>query len=103
VTKPVLYSAEALSDFEDIFEWIADAANVIVAQAYVDRLHEYCQSFALFPERGTRRPDIRSGMRTIGFRRRATIAFVARESDVLILRFAHRGRDIGTLFIPEDN
>ena len=83
--------------------WIADAASAAVARAYMDRLHEYCQSFALFPERGTQRPDLRPGLRTIGFRRRVTIAFVARKDDVLILRFAHRGRDIGSLFIPENN
>lgn len=91
-----------LSDLDGIFEWIADAADVVVAQAYIDRLKAYCLSFALFPERGTLRPEMRAGLRTIGFRRRVTIAFTVRESDVLILRIARGGRDISTLFIPED-
>jgi toxin ParE1/3/4 len=32
-------------------------------------------ALATFPERGTRRDDILPGLRTIGFERRATIAF----------------------------
>jgi toxin ParE1/3/4 len=58
VTKPVVISDEAIADLANIFEWIADAAGAAIAQTYLDRLRDYCQSFALFPERGTSRSDL---------------------------------------------
>ena len=100
---PVVLSDDALSDLANIFEWIADAAGVVVAQAYVDRLKACCQGFSSFPERGTLRPQMRVGLRTIGFRRQVTIAFTVRENDVLILRIARRGRDISALFTTEED
>lgn len=103
MTKPVVLSDDAISDLDNIFAWIADATDTALAQAYIDRLKAYCQSFALFPERGTLRHDLNTGLRTIGYRRQVTIAFVVRENDVLILRIARRGRDIGTMFVPEEN
>lgn len=98
MTKPVTLSHEAISDLDDIFEWIADAAGTSIAQAYVDGLKAYCLSFALFPERGTLRPHLHAGLRTIGFRRQVTIVFTVQNNDVMILRIARRGRDIDAMF-----
>lgn len=103
MTRRVVFSPEAFSDLDDIFAWIADATDAAVAQSYIDRIREYCQGFVLFPERGTLRPDIRPGLRTIGYRRRLTIAFVVDGDDVVIVRLAHRGRDIGALFTSEED
>lgn len=103
MTKPVTLSDEAISDLDDIFEWIADAAHPAIAQAYVDRLKAYCLSFARFPERGTLRPTLHTGLRTIGFRRQVTIVFTVRDNDVLILRIARRGRDIDAMFRPDED
>lgn len=103
MTKPVVLSDDAIADLDNIFEWIAGAAGTVVAQASIDRLKAYCKGFALFPERGTLRPELRTGLRTIGFRRQVTIAFTVRENDVLILRIVRRGRDIGTMFDPEED
>ena len=103
MTKPVVLSDDAISDLDDIYEWIAENAGTPVAEAYIVRLKAYCLSFALFPERGTLRSDLRSGLRTIGFRRQATIVFTVRRNDVLILRIARRGRDIGAMLAPEED
>ena len=46
-----------------------------------------------FPERGTRRDDIRPGLRTMGFERRATIVFQVRKSEVVIVRVLYGGRN----------
>lgn len=48
---------------------------------------------AHFPERGTRRPDIVPGLRTIGFERRVTIAFRVLKTRVEIVAIAYAGRD----------
>lgn len=46
-----------------------------------------------FPEKGTRRDDIRRGLRTMGFERRATIVFQVRKTDVVIVRIFYGGQD----------
>jgi plasmid stabilization system protein ParE len=53
------------------------------AERQLDNLYSYiggivadCLSLKTFPERGTKRDDIRPGLRTIGYRRRVTIAFL---------------------------
>ena len=46
-----------------------------------------------FPERGTRRDDIRPGLRVIGFERRATIVFQVLEDEVIIVRVFYGGQD----------
>ena len=44
------------------------------ADHYVDRIVADCLSLATFPERGTKRDDIRPHLRTKGYARRVTIA-----------------------------
>lgn len=34
------------------------------------------------------------GLRIVGFRRRATVAFLVRQSEVTIIRIFHKGREI---------
>jgi plasmid stabilization system protein ParE len=46
-----------------------------------------------FPERGTRRDDLLPGLRTIGFERRVTIAFVVTPDTVLIEGIYYGGQD----------
>jgi toxin ParE1/3/4 len=50
-------------------------------------------ALGVFPERGTRRDDIRPGLRTMGFERRATIIFQVSEAAVVIVRVLYGGRD----------
>jgi plasmid stabilization system protein ParE len=66
---------------------------------FVDRIVDYCLGFAEFPERGTRHDDIAPGLRTVGWRRRATIAFEVTGNTVVILRILYAGR---TLELPDD-
>ncbi len=45
------------------------------------------------PKRGTRRDDIRAGLRTMGFERRATIVFQVMKTEVIIIRIFYGGQD----------
>jgi toxin ParE1/3/4 len=47
-----------------------------------------------FPERGTRRDDLRVGLRIVGFRRQASIAFTVLEDRVEIARILYGGRNL---------
>ena len=69
------------------------------AIGYVDRIQDCCRSLSVFPERGVRRDDLRPGLRTLGFERRAVIALqVWRADAVTILRVLYGGRDVDTAF-----
>lgn len=64
------------------------------AIGYIDRIEAYCAGFEASPERGTRRDDLRPGLRIVGFERRVTIAFHATPSVVIIDRILYGGRDV---------
>ena len=90
------------ADLIALYDYIAEASGTAVAAAYIDRIEAACLAPAQFPKRGTRRDDIRKGLRTIGFEHRATIIFQVRSSEVLIVRILHGGRDFDALFRSDD-
>jgi len=99
--RRVVFHADAEQDLAAIVEWIAERASPRTALNFVGRLRQYCADFDIFSERGARRDDLAPGLRTIGFRRRATIVFTLTSEDVIILRVLYCGRDIRRLFAPE--
>ena len=50
-----------------------------------------------FPNLGVPRDDILSGLRTIGFRRRVTAAFVVGAAEVLVVGIFYGGQDFETI------
>lgn len=91
--RRVVFSPEAQTDLETIYDFIADAATPVVALNYLERLESHCAGMALGSERGHRRDDVRPGLRIVGFERRITIAFTVSAEDVTILRILYAGRD----------
>jgi toxin ParE1/3/4 len=71
----VIVSDKAEADLFAIREYITGRAGEAVALRFIERIETYCLGFSTVPERGTRRDDLRPGLRTVGFRRRATILF----------------------------
>ena len=85
----------AEADLVGLYDHIAAEASDEVAGGYIDRIEQACLALATFPKRGTARDDIMPGLRTIGFERRATIAFLVRRSEVTIVRIFYGGQDYG--------
>jgi toxin ParE1/3/4 len=83
----------AEADLVGLYRHIAKEAGHEIAGAYVDRIEAVCMALQTFPKRGTRRDDIRPGVRTMGFERRATIVFQVRRAEVVIIRIFYGGRD----------
>jgi toxin ParE1/3/4 len=83
----------AESDLFALYRHIAAESGHRVAGAYIDRIEAACMGLVTFPERGTRRDNIRPGLRTMGFERRATIVFQVTRSEVVIVRIFHGGQD----------
>jgi len=94
VTYRLVFSPEAQTDLTEIYDYIADRAGRGRAMAYLDRVERFCADFVEFPLRGTRRDDLRHGLRTIGFERRITIAFHVVPDTITIDRIFYGGRDI---------
>lgn len=93
MTYDVYFRPQAEADLIALYEYVAVQAGVVVAGSYLDRIEAACMALATFPERGTRRDDIMPGLRTIGFERRATIAFRIMRRRVEIVTIACGGRD----------
>ena len=90
----VVFSDAAEKDVTELLDSLVPAAGERVARAYVDRLIDYCAGFETFPERGLRRDDLRPGLRIVGYRDRASIAFLVRDDVVTIVRIFHGGRKV---------
>ncbi|MCV9997567.1 type II toxin-antitoxin system RelE/ParE family toxin [Pararhizobium sp. YC-54] len=88
------FDASARADIKDLYRYILANAGEQVADAYVDKLLEYCAGFETFPERGIRREDISPGLRLVGYRRQATIAFRIYGNTVTIVRIFYGGRNV---------
>jgi len=89
--RSVGLTQQALRDIAAIGDYIAKHSGDDRARAYVDRIERYCEGLDLAPERGDRRDHIRPGLRAVGFERSATILFVVRPDQVVVLRVRARG------------
>lgn len=97
MTHKVLFAPEAQDDLKELYLYIAARADDDRAMAFVERIEVYCQGFADFPERGTRRDDLIPGLRIVGFERSVTLAFLVGADTVSFLRILYGGRDLGAL------
>lgn len=97
----VVFTPAAEREVDRLHAWISDRAGESVADAFILRIVAYCQGFSTFPERGRRRDDLLPGLRTIGFERRVTIAFIIDRDVVSIEGVFYRGRDIEASFARE--
>ena len=103
VTHEVVFAPEAQQDLLQLYDFIAAESDPERAGRYTERIVAYCLTLVTFPERGTRRDDLRSGLRTTSFRRRVTIAFHVTARTVTIDRVLYGGRDLKPLFGEEND
>jgi len=89
----VSFRPMAEADLRELYDYIAREAGDTIAGNYIDRIEAACMSLETSPQRGTKRDNIRPGIRTMGFERRATIVFRVLKSEVLIVRIFYGGQD----------
>ncbi len=92
MTSPVSYTADALSDLDDIYAYIA-SDNPGRARSYVAEIEAACAKLADIPLRGSLRPELGAGIRALPLWRRIVVLYEADNSNVLIVRIFSRGRD----------
>lgn len=83
----------AEADLLALYRRIAKSAGIAVAGSDIDRIEAACLALENFPARGTKRDDLRPGLRTMGFERRATIVFQVTGGEVVVVRIFHGGQD----------
>jgi toxin ParE1/3/4 len=98
IRREVVYAPEAEADLLALYERIAAVASADVALAYMSRLMAWLDGFDVAAERGTRRDDLRPGLRIVGFERRITVAFAVIGDRAVILRLFYGGQDWSRFF-----
>ena len=103
VSHKVVFSPEARDDLRQLYIYIAERAGDGRAMAYIERIETYCRGFSTFPERGTKRDDIRANLRIKSYARRVVIAFSidALNASVAIHGVFYGGQNVERL-LPED-
>ena len=99
----IVFAPEALAQLESLSDYIAQAASPEVALRYTDAIITYCETLHTMPLRGTRRDDIRPGLRITNHRKRTVIAFSVAKSVVSILGMYYGGQDYESMLqLDED-
>jgi toxin ParE1/3/4 len=100
----VVFDQAATRDLKDIYSYVRERAGPRTAESFTTKLYQFCRGFEHTPERGTRRDNLRPRLRTVGYRRRATILFeVDRDRrQVLILGIYYGGRNYQDDFADDD-
>lgn len=89
----VTFRPAAERDLFRLYDYITQEGSTERAAAFVGRIEQACLALRISPERGTRRDDIRPGLRVIGFERRVAIVFQVRRTEVVIVRILYAGQD----------
>jgi toxin ParE1/3/4 len=93
VAYRVVFTVRAERQLQELYRYISEASGEARAENYVGRLIAQCEALRDYPNRGRPRFDIRSGLRTIGYKRRTTIAYLFEEKVVVILGVFYGGQD----------
>jgi toxin ParE1/3/4 len=100
--RRVVLSPRAEQHAAEIHAYILENSGEQRADTVVGRLLGACHDLELFPLRGNQRNDIRPGLRVMGFKRYATIAFEVEAERVVIHGILWRGQDVDRLFEDEE-
>lgn len=90
----VVFTPEAAVQLEAIYTYIADKAGTDIALRFTDAIINYGEGFTTFPRRGTLRNHLRPGLRVVGFKKRAAIAFAVLDKTIAIVGIFYGGQDV---------
>jgi toxin ParE1/3/4 len=92
----VVFTPEAEEQLVALYRYIAAAASPEIAVRYTGAIVTFCEGLHTFPLRGTRRDDIRPGLRITNYKKRAAIAFDVDTERVFIFGVFYGGQDYET-------
>lgn len=103
MTHRVIFSPESEEQLTNIYRFIMAATSPQTAERYTDSIIDYCESLKTFPHRGTKRDDIRQGLRITNYKRNTVIAFSVDETQVNILGIFYGGQNYEASLSPTSN
>ena len=80
----VVFAPEAVEQLAELYRYIAGQGAPLNALRYTEAIVAYCERLRTVPHRGTRRDDIRPGLRTTNYEGRAVIAFAIDDVATLV-------------------
>ncbi len=91
----VVFAPEAEEQIAELYRYIAGKGAPLNALRYTEAIVAYCEGLATVPHRGTRRDDIRPGLRITNYEGRAVIAFAVDDAAmrITIIGLYYGGRD----------
>jgi plasmid stabilization system protein ParE len=98
-----VFDPAARRDLSNVFDYVSARASAAIAERFTTQLYQHCLGLGRTPERGTRRDELRPGLRTVGYRRRATIVFqvIRPKRTVVVLGVYYGGRNYADDFASE--
>ena len=98
VEHEVVWRPEARDDLYAIYDWIAGQADPDTAFAHTSRIEGFVQRLSQFPNLGTPRFELATGLRKVTFERRVIVAYRVENGAVHVVRLIHAARDFGWVF-----
>ena len=94
----VVLNEAAIADLEAVAAYILESGgSETVANGFVDRIRERCQSIGNAPRGGRLREDVMPSLRTVPFEHSALIAYAIEGDSVFIVNVFYGGRDFEAL------
>lgn len=93
IQRTVIYSADAVGDLQNVYDWFAGHSGGTAANLYVERVQEKCNRLAVGSNRGTLLSEIAPNVRKTGIIGRLAVVFNVQDDAVFILRIFMAGRD----------
>ena len=95
----VIFTPRTERQLAHLYRTIADDGGEARADNYVGKIVAACDALSTFPERGTKRDEVRPHLRTMGYAKSVTIAFSVNPATdtVTIHGVFYGGQDFETL------
>lgn len=90
----VVFSGAVRDQLDRIADYLSVHTDQEPADKIVGAVIDRCLELDTFPDRGTSREELGQGVRTIPFRRIATIDYVVAGADVVIIGISWKGQRI---------
>ncbi len=98
MTHRVVFSERAERQLDTLYAVVEQGSGSVRAEGFTGGIVAFCLGLSLFPERGTRRDDLRPGLHGLGYRRRVSIAFTVEPGVVVIVGIYYGGQDYEAAF-----
>jgi len=100
MTYNVSFDRKSRAELRSLIRYITKKNSARIAEQYAQAIVTFSEELHTFPHRGTARPDLAPGVRTMGFHGRVTVVF--RVSDelqtVTIVGIFYGGRSVEKAF-----